>query len=133
MSVPETNRRFTNESRYPGPTNSNSMPDNVVPSQLNCVVSIAGFDGPFATSNRARNVSIPLLSECCEISVKFHTSRFDSPSLGKTFFFFLNSTKNFKNHVTYHAECGLDCTFFTPPSTGTLIETFNKGEGDAIA
>lgn len=53
----------------------------MVPSQLNCVLSIAGFEGPLATSNRALSVSTPPLSECCEISVKFQTNRFDSPSL----------------------------------------------------
>lgn len=105
------------------------MPDNVVPSQLNCVVRIEGVDGPLAISRRARNVSIPLLSECCEISVKFHMSLFDSPSLKLH-----NVQVNFflECQLTYHAECGFDCTFFTPPSTGTEIDTFNSGEGDAI-
>lgn len=74
---------MTNDNRYPAPTNSNSIPDNVVPSQLNCAFNVAGFDGPLPTSKRARSVSTPLLSECCEISVKFHTRRFDSPNLKK--------------------------------------------------
>lgn len=78
---PATNRLFTNDIRYPLPANSKSIPDNVVPSQLNWVVNIDGVDGPLVISNRARSVSMPELSECCEMSVKFHTNLFDSPSL----------------------------------------------------
>ena len=128
--LPATKRRFTSDILYPLPDNSKSMPDNVVPSQLNCVVRIDGVDGPLAISSRARNVSIPLLSECCEMSVKFHTSLFDSPSLKK----FFNSLKSLMKigRKTYHAECGFDCTFLTPPSTGTEIDTFSTGDGDAI-
>lgn len=131
LFIPETNLLFTKDNRYPVPTSSNSMPDNVVPSQLNCVLSMAGFDGPLATSSRARNVSIPLLSECWEISVKFHTNRLDSPSLRRMFVSILFMFCLMIG--TYHAECGFDCTFLTPPSTGTFIDTFKRGDGDAIA
>lgn len=110
--LPETNLRLTSDKRYPPPTNSNSIPDNVVPSQLNWVLMTAGVDGPVPTSNRARNVPTPLFSECCEISVKFQTKRFDSPS---------------------QAECGFDWTFLTLPSTGTDSATLSNGDGDAIA
>lgn len=79
--LPATNLRLTNDILYPVPESSKSIPDSVVPSQLNCVVRIDGVDGPFETSSRALSVSIPPLSECCEMSVKFQTSLFDSPSL----------------------------------------------------
>jgi hypothetical protein len=78
---PATKRRFTSDILYPLPDSSKSMPDSVVPSQLNCVMRIDGVDGPSPISRRARNVSTPTLSECCEMSVKFHTSLFDSPNL----------------------------------------------------
>jgi hypothetical protein len=78
---PATNRRFTSDILYPLPESSKSMPDSVVPSQLNCVVRIDGVEGPLPISRRARSVSMPPLSECCEMSVKFQTSLFDSPNL----------------------------------------------------
>lgn len=73
---------------------------------------------------------MPPLSECCEISVKFQLSLFDSPSLKKNVR--LRKQQKMVKSVFYHAECGFDCTFLTPPSTGTEMETFNKGDGDAI-
>lgn len=33
----------------------------------------------------------------------------------------------------YHCAAGLDCTFWTPPSTGTAMVRFSKGDGLAIA
>lgn len=100
MSLPATNLRLTNDILYPVPTNSKSIPDSVVPSQLNCVVKIDGVDGPFATSSLALSVSIPALSECCEMSVKFHTSLFDSPSL--KIFYKITILKLIK--LSHHAE-----------------------------
>lgn len=59
------------------------MPDNVVPSQLNCVVNKAGVEGPSLNSKRALRVPTPPSCEFCDISVKFQTKRFDSPNLNK--------------------------------------------------
>lgn len=57
------------------------MPESVVPSQLNWVARSAGVEGPSLSSRRARRVPTPPSWEFCEISVKFHTKRFDSPNL----------------------------------------------------
>lgn len=115
------------------------MPDRVVPSQLNCVESIDGVDGPLAISKRARSVSIPALSECCEMSVKFQVNLFESPILKRKYFDLMKNycrvNKIFfilLSDITYHVECGFDCTFFTPPSTGTVIDTFSRGDAEAI-
>lgn len=69
---PETNLRLTSDNLYPDPSNSNSIPDKVVPSQLNCVLIVAGVLGPFEISILALNDPTPLFSECCESSVNFH-------------------------------------------------------------
>lgn len=42
LLLPDTNRRLTSDTRYPGPINSNSTPDSVVPSQLNCADIVPG-------------------------------------------------------------------------------------------
>lgn len=61
---PETNRRLTRDNLYPDPSNSNSIPDSVVPSQLNCVLIVAGVLGPFVISILALRDPTPLFSEC---------------------------------------------------------------------
>ena len=46
MYLPETKRFFVSESLYPVVMSSKSMPDNVVPSQLNWAAIIPAFPGP---------------------------------------------------------------------------------------
>lgn len=75
MNLPETNLFFTSETRYPEPRRLNSRPDIVVPSQLNCVETVVGVDGPAATSNLPLSEPTPLLVECCDSSVSFQTAR----------------------------------------------------------
>lgn len=79
--APETKRLLTKDNRYPPPCSSNSMPESVVPSQLNCAASVAGVEGPSFSSSRARSVPTPPSCEFCDMSVKFQTKRFDSPNL----------------------------------------------------
>lgn len=64
MDLPETNLFFTSETRYPEPRRLNSKPDIVVPSQLKCVETVAGVDGPATTSNLPLSEPTPLLVEC---------------------------------------------------------------------
>ena len=83
VDIPVTRRFLTNETLYPGPTNSKSTPDIVVPSDTNCTATARGIDGPSAKSNFARNVPWPPPSLCSERSPSFHIARLLSLDLQK--------------------------------------------------
>ena len=64
MYLPETKRFFVSESLYPVVMSSKSMPDNVVPSQLNWAAIIPAFPGPLESWNRPLREPTPPPSEC---------------------------------------------------------------------
>lgn len=81
MYFPDIKRRLTRDSRQPGPTSWKSIPDNVVPSQLNWEDIVEELEGPFSTSNLASMEPTPLFSVCWESSVNFHIIRLFSVGL----------------------------------------------------
>ena len=64
MYLPETKRFFVSESLYPVVMSSKSMPDNVVPSQLNWAAIIPAVPGPLESWNRPLREPTPPPSEC---------------------------------------------------------------------
>ena len=110
--LPDTYLFFIKLTRYPGAANSNSTPDRVVPSQLNCVKIVCWLPGPRDSSTRAFSEPTPAPSMCGESSVNFQMRRFVSGS---------------------HCALGLLCTVLKPPSIGTETCTFSNDIAVPIA
>lgn len=109
---PETNLRLTSDNLYPDPTRSNSTPDRVVPSQLNCVSIVPWELGPLFTSKRAQREPTPWFSLCWDSSVNFHIAWLLSASLQYS-----------PSHLVLHSICNHaeeryaspDCFWYTLP------------------
>ena len=52
--LPVPNLFLANDILYPCPTSSNSTPESVAPSDINCIAVVDGLERPFATVNLAR-------------------------------------------------------------------------------
>ena len=72
--LPVPNLFLANDILYPCPTSSNSTPESVAPSDINCIAVVDGLERPFATVNLARIDPWVPFSLTSDISFNFHVA-----------------------------------------------------------